>query len=201
MNAFGETEDSMPICICSTHQCCGAGELLLEEEHFCTCGEEVPINGRALYALHCCSCGVQLSAMETSDGDDMNPITENPRHANLIPEGPHVPNNDAPRHQETSPQSPAPPPPPLPQLPSLHRVGFVPSNSQTPLTMLRMMSCDDGSPADTRLHEAARIGDANTLRELLRDERRRENVNARVRPFYATPLREAVVGECCRYNA
>lgn len=188
MNAFGETEDSMPICICSTHQYYGDGEVLVEEEQFCTCGEgeEVPINGRALYALNCCSCGVQLSAMEACNGDD----------ANAVPEAPHLPNGDASRPQDPAPQanqSPAPPPPP-PQLPSLLRVGSVPSNPQTPLTMLRVMSCEDGSPADTRLHEAARIGDADTLRELLKDERRRENVNARVRPFYATPLREAVVG-------
>lgn len=68
-------------------------------------------------------------------------------------------------------------------------------NINTPLTLLRVMSCSDGSDQDTQLHEAARSGQTDLLARLLDKDASKRNLNARAMPFMATPLREAVVGK------
>ncbi|HIE82491.1 MAG TPA: hypothetical protein EYQ00_00980 [Dehalococcoidia bacterium] len=44
------------------------------------------------------------------------------------------------------------------------------------------------------LHLAAYQGDIPQLKQLLQDQECRKNINARIRPFLATPLRLAATG-------
>lgn len=44
------------------------------------------------------------------------------------------------------------------------------------------------------LHVASYQGDIEELKELLKDPQYRENIDARIRPFLATPLRLAATG-------
>ena len=96
----------------------------------------------------------------------------------------------------------SPPPPPPPPPPMQHHTS--PPNREgehgninltSPLTLLKVMSCQDGGDQDTQLHEAARAAQPDTLRKLLKNHKFVKNINSRVVPFMSTPLREAVVGK------
>ncbi|KAF2354500.1 Ankyrin repeat-containing domain [Trinorchestia longiramus] len=201
MNAMYETEESMPVCV----QCEELSESeCMPSDVMCSCDDNIVIV-KPLYAVHCCTCGVQLSLGSESSNNA-------PEEESVVGSAEDVAILD-----DCVERVPAPPPPPsqssylflgsrLARMPAVRRgpnstVESRDSTAATPTLLLRALSCDDGSEFDSRLHEAARAGLAERLEALLQEDNLRACINSRARPLMATPLREAVVGgsdECVR---
>ncbi|XP_018022129.1 uncharacterized protein LOC108678266 [Hyalella azteca] len=185
MKAFDETEESMPVCVHCEE--CGDDECM-SPEIMCTCDDSVVVV-RPLYSVHCCTCGVQLAP------DDEPPSAESlddQRNNNIVEA---ISDDEAGGRVQSVPPPPPPLPPTLFSGSSLTRMLAPTPAGSAPLLRLRAITCDDGSSHDTRLHEAARAGQTESLRNLLKDENLRAKcIIARTRPLMATPLREAVVG-------
>ena len=190
-----------PVC-----NCCNNGPHGAEFECVCDEGEHhayQPVE--PVYYFHCCSCGVEISP------DDADHHHGHGNHGHGHPQGnnPQRPNlgadeQDAEQEQERNQGNPFPrnvpevavpaPPPPPPAVNENSRMVFR-NTTLPPISRLRAVTCEDGSPYDTRLHEAARAGNLEKLKQLLEDEKLRRNINSKIRPFMATPLRDAVAGE------
>ena len=57
-----------------------------------------------------------------------------------------------------------------------------------------IIDLEDEECPNFALHVAAYQGDVEQLKELLKENQYRENIDARIRPFLATPLRLAATG-------